>query len=219
MLRGLNFALIRAGRWRCHRYRCDRGPGLEYRNHRRQRNGADRAGTYRPVAEIELRESYVRSHFVRCHHYACLAWAAPTAISTRMFTTYLPHVCRRQAAALHYPMCGRKDLSGCRRSHSDGALHAAHPARRPTSEGNRAEGVLIIAVAFASWRFRAPGTPQPLHELDLATPEGLEPSTCRLEGGCSIQLSYGAEAMSRPAPSNALVRPRNNTIRREIVGI
>jgi hypothetical protein len=27
----------------------------------------------------------------------------------------------------------------------------------------------------------------------LATPAGLEPATCRLEGGCSIQLSYGAE--------------------------
>jgi integrase len=25
----------------------------------------------------------------------------------------------------------------------------------------------------------------------LATPAGLEPATCRLEGGCSIQLSYG----------------------------
>ena len=25
----------------------------------------------------------------------------------------------------------------------------------------------------------------------LARPEGLEPPTCRLEGGCSIQLSYG----------------------------
>jgi len=27
----------------------------------------------------------------------------------------------------------------------------------------------------------------------LATPAGFEPATCRLEGGCSIQLSYGAE--------------------------
>src|SRR5205085_2031577 len=25
----------------------------------------------------------------------------------------------------------------------------------------------------------------------MATPVGLEPTTCRLEGGCSIQLSYG----------------------------
>ncbi|SCM76757.1 conserved hypothetical protein [uncultured Pleomorphomonas sp.] len=29
-------------------------------------------------------------------------------------------------------------------------------------------------------------------EEKLATPAGLEPATCRLEGGCSIQLSYGA---------------------------
>ena len=28
----------------------------------------------------------------------------------------------------------------------------------------------------------------------LATPAGLEPATCRLEGGCSIQLSYGARS-------------------------
>ena len=27
--------------------------------------------------------------------------------------------------------------------------------------------------------------------MRLATPAGLEPATCRLEGGCSIQLSYG----------------------------
>jgi hypothetical protein len=29
------------------------------------------------------------------------------------------------------------------------------------------------------------------HLMRLATPAGLEPATCRLEGGCSIQLSYG----------------------------
>jgi hypothetical protein len=28
--------------------------------------------------------------------------------------------------------------------------------------------------------------------MALATPAGLEPATVRLEGGCSIQLSYGA---------------------------
>jgi hypothetical protein len=28
--------------------------------------------------------------------------------------------------------------------------------------------------------------------LRVATPAGLEPAACRLEGGCSIQLSYGA---------------------------
>ena len=27
--------------------------------------------------------------------------------------------------------------------------------------------------------------------MPLATPAGFEPATCRLEGGCSIQLSYG----------------------------
>lgn len=28
--------------------------------------------------------------------------------------------------------------------------------------------------------------------MRLATPAGFEPATCRLEGDCSIQLSYGA---------------------------
>jgi hypothetical protein len=32
---------------------------------------------------------------------------------------------------------------------------------------------------------------------DMATPAGLEPATCRLEGGCSIQLSYGARRALR----------------------
>ena len=31
----------------------------------------------------------------------------------------------------------------------------------------------------------------------LATPVGLEPTTCRLEGGCSIQLSYGVWCQNR----------------------
>jgi len=31
----------------------------------------------------------------------------------------------------------------------------------------------------------------------LATPAGLEPATCRLEGGCSIQLSYGVGRVLR----------------------
>ena len=34
----------------------------------------------------------------------------------------------------------------------------------------------------------------------LATPAGLEPATCRLEGGCSIQLSYGAEPYEPTEP-------------------
>jgi hypothetical protein len=32
---------------------------------------------------------------------------------------------------------------------------------------------------------------------DVATPAGLEPATCRLEGGCSIQLSYGVGRVLR----------------------
>src|ERR1043165_3327085 len=32
----------------------------------------------------------------------------------------------------------------------------------------------------------------------LACPEGLEPPTCRLQGGCSIQLSYGQTEIGRP---------------------
>lgn len=31
-----------------------------------------------------------------------------------------------------------------------------------------------------------------IFKIKLVAPEGLEPSTCRLEVGCSIQLSYEA---------------------------
>ena len=37
--------------------------------------------------------------------------------------------------------------------------------------------------------------------MGLATPAGLEPATCRLEGGCSIQLSYGVGCDSIQAAS------------------
>lgn len=43
----------------------------------------------------------------------------------------------------------------------------------------------------------------------LATPAGLEPATCRLEGGCSIQLSYGAGTERRIRP--LATRPRQNS--------
>ena len=39
----------------------------------------------------------------------------------------------------------------------------------------------------------------------LATPAGLEPATCRLEGGCSIQLSYGADCVRRVSGHPAAV--------------
>src|ERR1700733_8400850 len=54
----------------------------------------------------------------------------------------------------------------------------------------------------------------------LATPAGLEPATCRLEGGCSIQLSYGAERnQAGRASCNASMRPGDDPVRSEIVGI
>ncbi len=39
-----------------------------------------------------------------------------------------------------------------------------------------------------------PGVGAPFRDAQrrVATPAGLEPATIRLEGGCSIQLSYGA---------------------------
>ena len=37
----------------------------------------------------------------------------------------------------------------------------------------------------------------------MATPAGFEPATPRLEGACSIQLSYGA-----PAPTSAKTTPK-----------
>src|SRR6516165_4318395 len=59
-----------------------------------------------------------------------------------------------------------------------------------------------------------------LSRLLMATPAGFEPATCRLEGGCSIQLSYGAERSPADRASyNASMRPGNDPVRREIVGI
>ena len=37
-------------------------------------------------------------------------------------------------------------------------------------------------------------------EKVLATPAGFEPATCPLGGGCSIQLSHGAELVSGIRP-------------------
>src|ERR671916_664505 len=55
----------------------------------------------------------------------------------------------------------------------------------------------------------------------MATPPGLEPGTCRLEGGCSIQLSYGAVASwwRRRAARRKSVRPGNAPAIGEIVRI
>src|SRR4029453_464019 len=49
----------------------------------------------------------------------------------------------------------------------------------------------------------------------MATPVGLEPTTCRLEGGCSIQLSYGA--VRRRASTS--MGPGADAVELEIVGI
>ena len=41
---------------------------------------------------------------------------------------------------------------------------------------------------------------------NVATPAGFEPATIRLEGGCSIQLSYGAVACAIAAGKAACNR-------------
>lgn len=41
-------------------------------------------------------------------------------------------------------------------------------------------------------------------QVEMAGPEGLEPSTCRLEVGCSIQLSYGPRTAARRAAPRRL---------------
>ena len=57
--------------------------------------------------------------------------------------------------------------------------------------------------------------------LCVATPAGFEPATVRLEGECSIQLSYGAERRRNAKASSArpLVSPRLDSVIAEIVGV
>lgn len=50
----------------------------------------------------------------------------------------------------------------------------------------------------------------------MATPTGIEPVTVRLEGGCSIQLSYGVRLEAKVW---RLVSPRLFAAIGEIVGI
>lgn len=44
----------------------------------------------------------------------------------------------------------------------------------------------------------------------MATPAGLEPAACRLEGGCSIQLSYGARSACS-SRSTQVIRSSNDS--------
>ena len=44
-------------------------------------------------------------------------------------------------------------------------------------------------------RFRRTLLETPKYLICLVRPEGLEPPTIRLEGGCSIQLSYGRKTL------------------------
>src|SRR5579883_396902 len=53
----------------------------------------------------------------------------------------------------------------------------------------------------------------------MATPAGLEPATCRLEGGCSIQLSYGARAIARRRGPEVSMGPEAVARRSEIIRI
>ena len=74
-----------------------------------------------------------------------------------------------------------------------GRVSSPRSAAMPRSRaaGRRSSSSLMTGVRRSSWRRRHGSGYTRLKEL--ATPAGLEPATCRLEGGCSIQLSYGAE--------------------------
>lgn len=49
----------------------------------------------------------------------------------------------------------------------------------------------------------------------MARPAGLEPATIRLEGGCSIQLSYGRFALFSGGSLSAAPRRRSGTYANE----
>lgn len=75
-----------------------------------------------------------------------------------------------------------------------GELDAAHFCRHPLEVGDGAKEIAAHEITGSS-----SDKPYRRVKLFLATPAGLEPATCRLEGGCSIQLSYGASSNpSRP---------------------
>ena len=89
-----------------------------------------------------------------------------------------------------------------------GRLRRAQP---PRPKGDRR---LRTGAPAAAMLERRPEKWTKLLEL-LATPTGIEPVTCRLEGGCSIRLSYGAVG---PA-ALALVSPGTDPVKLKVVGI
>src|SRR5579871_2848350 len=67
-----------------------------------------------------------------------------------------------------------------------------------------------------------------LKRVSVATPAGFEPATVRLEGGCSIRLSYGVRTLllggscpktSPHFPERGLVRPGLFAAGGEVVGV
>ena len=85
---------------------------------------------------------------------------------------------------------GRTVLAPSARCRSWAAFRAM-PRNGQISEASPRESIRT-AVFDQLWRAKRPSLERQSRRVMLATPVGLEPTTCRLEGGCSIQLSYGA---------------------------
>jgi hypothetical protein len=74
---------------------------------------------------------------------------------------------------------------------------------------NAALGYRSLFCSIEVERPNRPACPQLGEGCELATPAGFEPATTRLEGECSIQLSYGVIGLISYGPDHSESYPRS----------